>query len=122
MSKTIKFGLRRLISTKPSTRVTPSRTGSLAGHRCIITGASRGIGAAIAYRFAKEGAKCTLIGRHEAALKELSEDLEYPQLEPQHVLKSLLEDGPIPRLEHRVATGDVAERVFWEKLASEEVS
>jgi 3-oxoacyl-[acyl-carrier protein] reductase len=40
----------------------------LAGRRAIITGASRGIGAATAHELAAEGARVALIGRDEAAL------------------------------------------------------
>ncbi|WP_425297805.1 SDR family NAD(P)-dependent oxidoreductase, partial [Nocardia abscessus] len=39
------------------------RTGTLAGKTAIVTGASRGIGAAIAIRLAAEEANVTMIGR-----------------------------------------------------------
>jgi NAD(P)-dependent dehydrogenase (short-subunit alcohol dehydrogenase family) len=39
-------------------------SGALAGQHAVITGASRGIGAAIAVQFAQEGARLTLIARH----------------------------------------------------------
>jgi hypothetical protein len=48
----------------------------LAGKHCIITGASRGIGAEIARRFAREGARCLLIGRNESLLGKVREELE----------------------------------------------
>ena len=41
----------------------------------IITGASNGIGAAAARRFVAEGAKVFLIGRNEAALNRLRDEL-----------------------------------------------
>lgn len=75
---------------------------SLSGRRCIITGASRGIGAAVARRFAAEGAVCTLIGRDEAALSDVLNSL---QQGPGHV--------------HRLRKGNVAERSFWEALFRE---
>ena len=48
----------------------------LAGHVAIVTGASRGIGQAIALRFAAEGAKVAAVGRGEATRnKELAGSL-----------------------------------------------
>lgn len=43
---------------------------SLAGKRCLVTGGSRGIGLAIAQRFASEGAVLTLVGRNTDTLAE----------------------------------------------------
>jgi len=52
-----------------------THTGTLQGKHALITGASRGIGLAIAQRFAREGARCTLVSRTGdtllAALKTL---------------------------------------------------
>ena len=42
---------------------------TLAGKRCLITGGSRGLGLAIAQRFAAEGASITLVSNHEDNLK-----------------------------------------------------
>jgi 3-oxoacyl-[acyl-carrier protein] reductase len=44
----------------------------LGERRAIITGASRGIGAAAALAFAEEGARVALIGRDEAALRDVA--------------------------------------------------
>lgn len=49
---------------------------SIKGKVAIITGASRGIGLSVAYKFAKEGANLMLIARSEARLKDLTRKLE----------------------------------------------
>jgi NAD(P)-dependent dehydrogenase (short-subunit alcohol dehydrogenase family) len=55
---------------------TNSRTlAPLAGKHALITGASRGIGLAIAHRLLNEGAKVTLLGRQLATLKEAAAKL-----------------------------------------------
>lgn len=69
----------------------------------IITGASGGIGRAIASRFALEGAKCTLIGRTESKLQTSLGGL------------SALQD-------HRIVVGDVGKEAFWKDLATKMVS
>lgn len=69
----------------------------------IITGASGGIGRAIAERFASEGAKCTLIGRTESKLQASLNGL------------SALRD-------HRIVVGDVGKETFWKELAKKLVS
>lgn len=69
----------------------------------IITGASGGIGRAIASRFALEGAKCTLVGRTESKL--------------QASLKGLSAQG-----DHQVVVGDVGKETFWKGLAKQMVS
>lgn len=50
-----------------------SPTGRLAGRLSLITGASRGIGAAVAKRFAAEGAQLILLGRSQGGLEELDD-------------------------------------------------
>jgi NAD(P)-dependent dehydrogenase (short-subunit alcohol dehydrogenase family) len=95
----------RLSFTAPRRSVS---TGSLVGQKCIITGASRGIGKAIAQRFAKEGASCTLVARNKSALDELAATLSpSPQDSGYHV--------------HLVKAGNVGDRGFWESLARESV-
>src|SRR3546814_16343034 len=49
--------------------------GRLSGRIAVITGASRGIGAAVARRFAAEGAQLLLIARTVGALEELDDTI-----------------------------------------------
>ena len=47
--------------------------GRLAGRIALVTGASRGLGAAVAKRFGAEGAKLVLLARTVGALEELDD-------------------------------------------------
>ena len=51
----------------------PNRTPRLAGRIALVTGASRGIGAAVARRFAREGAQVILTARTMGALEEVDD-------------------------------------------------
>ena len=52
-----------------------SSTKPLAGKHALVTGASRGIGAAIVRRLLDEGARVTLLGRQLTTVRELAEKL-----------------------------------------------
>lgn len=52
-----------------------AEAGRLAGKIALITGASRGIGAAVAVRFAREGAHVVLVARTVGGLEELDDDI-----------------------------------------------
>ena len=58
----------------------------LTGRRCIITGASRGLGAAIARKFWSEGADLLLVARSEEALTHVRNDLEPRDQQQVHLL------------------------------------
>ncbi len=51
----------------------PNQAGRLAGRIALITGASRGIGAAVARRYAREGAQVILTARTMGALEEVDD-------------------------------------------------
>ena len=82
--------------------------GSLNGKKCIITGASRGIGAEVARRFANEGAMCILVGRNVGLLEGLKAELKWAG-------SNELEDSE----RHKVIVGDVRQQEFWKRLRGE---
>jgi enoyl-[acyl-carrier protein] reductase III len=82
----------------------------------FVTGGSRGIGRAIALRFARDGAKRVAIGylRNDSAAEETAEELRALGAEPrlvrgnvtsQRVLEEVAQLGPLDVLVHNAATG-----------------
>jgi NAD(P)-dependent dehydrogenase (short-subunit alcohol dehydrogenase family) len=56
--------------------VTAASPGRLAGRLAVVTGASRGLGAAAALAFAREGAHCVLVARTVGGLEELDDRIK----------------------------------------------
>ena len=75
------------------------------GLNCLVTGASRGIGAGIAQALADRGANLHLVARNEAALRETSARLAEPQ-----------RDDSSAEATVSYTAGDVASAAFWEAL------
>ena len=89
---------------------------SAPGRSILVTGGSRGIGKAIALRFAREGASRVAIGyfRSDAAAEQTAEELRALGAEPVLVRGNVTSDrvveqvaalGPLDVLVHNAATG-----------------
>jgi NAD(P)-dependent dehydrogenase (short-subunit alcohol dehydrogenase family) len=63
-----------------------SGPGRLAGRIALVTGASRGLGAAVARRFAAEGAHLILVARTQGAIEELDDEIRASGKEPPTLL------------------------------------
>lgn len=77
------------------TKMMSTTSGLLAGRRCIVTGASSGIGKAIALLFAESGAYVAALGRSEEALKALQQQNENVKV---LAVGDLCEEGSCERL------------------------
>lgn len=71
----------------------------------LITGASRGIGAAIALRYAQEGIQCILAGRNYQSLEKVRVSLNHNAIDGQ--------------MKHRSLVGDVRDESFWGEIKKE---
>lgn len=65
----ILFGLRRLIRTARQSKIPPT------AERVLILGATSGIGRAVAQQYASRGAKVCVVGRRQAQLADVVEEL-----------------------------------------------
>lgn len=72
--------------------------GRLAGRIALITGAGRGIGRAVAVRFAGEGAEVILVGRTQAALEEVDDVIRADGGKASLVPADLTDAGVIERM------------------------
>ncbi|HEX9951323.1 MAG TPA: SDR family NAD(P)-dependent oxidoreductase, partial [Rubricoccaceae bacterium] len=59
----------------------------------VVTGGSRGIGAAVARRLAAQGAFVTVVGRTEAPLRALADELEREHGRPMHAAPADVTDA-----------------------------
>ncbi len=82
----------------------------------LITGASRGIGAEIARRFARDGGRCILIGRNEDALKSVRAEIIESARRGEGI-GSGRADGE--EHGHRIIVGDVGNVEFWNEIKKE---
>ncbi|TVR97624.1 MAG: SDR family NAD(P)-dependent oxidoreductase [Rhodospirillales bacterium] len=76
----------------------PGGDGRLAGRIALITGASRGIGRAVALGYAREGAHVILVARTQAALEELDDEIRAGGGRASLVPADLTEPGVIDRI------------------------
>ncbi|KAL1304036.1 hypothetical protein AAFC00_000474 [Neodothiora populina] len=84
----------------------------LGGTTSIITGASRGIGAAIATAFASKGSNCILIGRDQTALNRTLEACNNTSNQSSGDGSS----SATSQQRHIVEMGDISSREFWTSL------
>ena len=97
---------RAFTTTRPeyiSEHLNPPIQRVLSGKSALITGASRGIGLAIAKRFAAEGIRCTLMGRRKEALQRIATDLQGGEQE------------------HEIISGDVGDIETWKRIGAQKV-
>jgi len=93
------------------------RADVFSGRRAIVTGASRGIGAAIAARLAQAGAIAVLIGRDAKALREQNDRIPYSQsaicdvtdaAQVEQIFSELLGEAPVDILVNNAGAAESA--------------
>lgn len=94
----------------------------LQGARCIITGASRGIGRAIATRFEANGAQCYLLAAHKDTLEESWKKKAYPLPGSNQDAKQYKQDiGDADQGWPKLRFGLLSSDTNWDALAQEVV-
>src|SRR5438105_6034798 len=97
--------------------ISPVRADVFSGRRAIVTGASRGIGAAIAARLAQAGAIAVLIGRDAKALREQNDRIPYSQsaicdvtdaAQVEQIFSELLGEAPVDILVNNAGAAESA--------------
>jgi NAD(P)-dependent dehydrogenase (short-subunit alcohol dehydrogenase family) len=85
--------------------------GKLSGKVALITGASRGIGKAVAREYAKEGAKVFICARNESTLESVASEIRAAGGDAAFAAADLSRDGAAERIvrevEHRYGPPDV---------------
>ena len=110
----------------PGTGTPPAETMRFDGASVFVTGGSRGIGKAIALRFAELGAERVAIGylRNDTAAEAAAEELRAAGAEPvlvrgnvssERVAREVAELGPLDALIHSAATGVIRPALEIEK-------
>lgn len=76
------------------------------GRRALVTGGGSGIGAAIARRLIAEGARVTVLGRSEEALRAISSSYVVGDVaDPDACLRAIEQTGPLDLLVNNAGTG-----------------
>lgn len=78
-------------------------TGRMSGLTAVVTGAGRGIGRAIAERYAAEGASVVVAARGEADLREVADGIESSGGRAMAVVADITDDAQVTALAERAA-------------------